>query len=93
MNATPQTSATAVISLIFGILAWTVLPLLGAIVAIVTGHVARSEIRHSQGAVAGDGMAIAGLVLGWLQLLFVFLLVAVVLLFFGGLAFLANLTG
>ncbi len=93
MSTTPQTSATAVISLIFGILAWTVLPLIGAIVAIVTGHVARSEIRHGQGAVAGDGMAIAGLVLGWLQLLFVFLLVAVLLLFFGGLAFLANLTG
>lgn len=91
MNTTPQTSATAVISLVFGILSWTMLPLIGAIVAIVTGHVARSEIRHSQGATTGDGMAIAGLVLGWLQLLFVFLLVGAALLFFGGIAFLANL--
>ena len=81
------TSTLAVVSLVFGILAWCVLPFVGAIVAIVCGNLARSEIRnsHPEQRQEGDGMAIAGLVLGYVQLAFgilaMFLLVAV--LFFG----------
>jgi uncharacterized membrane protein len=81
------TSTLAVVSLVFGILAWCVLPFIGAIVAIICGHLARSEIRnsHPEQRQEGDGMAVAGLVLGYVQLalcvLGVFLLVAV--LFFG----------
>ncbi len=81
------TSTLAVVSLVFGILAWCVLPFVGAIVAIICGHLARSEIRNSSPdqRQQGDGMAVAGLVLGYVQLAFAilaaFLLVAV--LFFG----------
>jgi hypothetical protein len=60
----------AVVSLVFGIAAWCVLPVVGAIVAIVCGHVARGEIRRSQGQQEGDGLAVAGLVLGYVQLAF-----------------------
>lgn len=69
MNAPArQSSTSAVVSLVFGVLAWTVLPVIGAIVAIVCGHIARSEIRRAPpGSLDGDGMAVAGLVLGWLQ--------------------------
>lgn len=91
MNATPQTSVTAVISLVFGILSWLMLPFLGAIVAVVTGHIARSEIRHSNGVVTGDGLALAGLVLGWLQLALIAIAAGAIFLFFGGLAFFAAL--
>ncbi|NOK62593.1 MAG: DUF4190 domain-containing protein [Chloroflexi bacterium AL-W] len=42
--------------------------MIGAIVAVVTGHMARREIRNSGGALSGDGMAIAGLALGYSQL-------------------------
>ncbi|HZX69281.1 MAG TPA: DUF4190 domain-containing protein [Rhodanobacter sp.] len=75
------TSTLAVVSLVFGILAWCVLPFVGAIVAIICGHLARSEIRntHPERRPEGDGMAVAGLVLGYAQLalciLAVFLLV------------------
>lgn len=75
------TSTLAVVSLVFGILAWCVLPFVGAIVAIICGHLARSEIRNSspEQRQEGDGMAVAGLVLGYVQLalgiLAVFLLV------------------
>ena len=65
---TVPNSNLAIVSLIFGILAWMMIPLIGSLVAIITGHMARQEIRRSQGAVSGDSMAIAGLVLGYVQL-------------------------
>jgi len=86
-RSAPATSTLAVVSLVFGILAWCVLPFIGAIVAVICGHLARSEIRHSSPDQRqdGDGMAVAGLVLGYAQLalclLAMFLLIAV--LFFG----------
>jgi len=61
----PHNSSTAIISLIAGITGWTVLPFLGAIVAIITGHMAKSEIKKSMGMVTGNGMATAGLILGY----------------------------
>lgn len=65
------TSTAATVSLIFGILAWTMVPLLGAIGAVIAGHMARQEIRDAGGQLGGDGMALAGLILGYLQLGFV----------------------
>jgi len=93
MNAAyPRTSATAILSLVFGILCWVGLPFLGAIVAIVCGHYARGEIRRAPpGMIEGDGMAVAGLVLGWLQLFLVVAAGVALFAFFGGLAFLAQL--
>src|SRR5205823_2459277 len=41
---------------------------LSNIPGIVCGHVARSNIRNSDGALTGDGMAIAGLVMSYLGL-------------------------
>ena len=65
-----RTNSLAIASLVFGILAWCLLPFIGAIVAIVCGHLARSEIRHAprDAPLGGDGMAIAGLVLGYVHL-------------------------
>lgn len=64
------TSSLAVVSLVFGILAWCVLPFVGAIVAIICGHLARGEIRNASvdRRPEGDGLAVAGLVLGYVQL-------------------------
>ncbi len=64
----PRTSTMAIISLIGGIAGWTVLPLLGSIVAIITGHMAKSEIKKSAGMVSGNGMATAGLILGYVSI-------------------------
>ncbi len=68
--ATPTTpsSTMAIISLIAGIVAWVIFPFISAIVAVICGHMARREIRDSGGQLTGDGMAIAGLVLGYIQL-------------------------
>jgi hypothetical protein len=59
-------SSMAIVSLIAGILGLTLFPLLGSIVALITGYSARKEIQESAGALAGDGMALAGLIMGWI---------------------------
>jgi hypothetical protein len=87
MNTNAKTtSSTAVISLIFGILGWSFLPWLGSIVAIIAGHMARAEIRRNPDTLEGDGLAIAGLALGWVMLALSLLAAIALLLFFGGLA-------
>jgi hypothetical protein len=63
-----RTSTLAIISLIGGITGFTVLPFLGALVAVITGHMAQSEIKKSSGMITGKGMATAGLIMGYLVL-------------------------
>ena len=91
MSAVParSTSPLAIVSLVAGLLGWTFVPVLGSIVAIVCGHMARAEIRRSAVAMEGAGMAIAGLVLGYLAILLGVLAVIAAVLFFGGIAALA----
>ena len=62
-----QTSGLAIASLVMGIAGWTLLPLVGSILAIVFGYAARRDIRRRPDELAGEGMAIAGLVLGWIM--------------------------
>lgn len=77
MNAPARTSTAAVVSLVAGIVSWIMLPVLAAIVAIVAGHMARSEIRRD--GLEGDAMAVIGLVLGYLNLLLTVLVVVAIL--------------
>jgi hypothetical protein len=82
-----ETNTLAVISLIAGITAWFLFPLVGAIVAIFTGHMAKSEIRKNPGVYTGDGFATAGLILGYLQLaLMIMSLCLLALLIVGGIS-------
>ena len=67
-----QTSRLAVASLSLGILGWVLLPLVGGIAAIVTGHMARSDIRYAPDRIEGRGLALAGMILGWTSLVFGF---------------------
>ena len=67
-SSQPKTSGSAITSLVFGILTWTFLPFIGAIVAVVTGNNAKKEIKNSNGSITGSGMATAGLILGWVHL-------------------------
>jgi hypothetical protein len=70
-------SNLALASLILGILGLTAIPFLGSIGAIVTGHMAKSEIKNSMGALGGDGMATAGLALGYFAVAFFICMVCV----------------
>ena len=63
-----QTSTLSLVSLIVGLLAWVLLPIIGAIAAIITGHMGLNEIKQSAGRLTGQGLAVTGLVLGYAQL-------------------------
>lgn len=65
---TQKTSTLAIVSLIAGIAGWTILPLIGSLTAIITGHLAKAEIRDHAGQISGDGFATAGLIMGYLSL-------------------------
>ena len=73
------TNGFAIASLVLGIL-W--ISWIGSILALVFGYIAKSQINRSGGAQGGRGLAIAGIVLGWigiatLILYIVFVVVAV----------------
>lgn len=79
----PKTNSSAVASLVFGILSWFLCPLIGGILAIIFGHVARGQIRRT--GEGGGGLAIAGLILGYFHSVAFVLVLGFWLLVFGGL--------
>ena len=81
-----QTSTLAIVSLIAGILGWTLVPFFGSIAAVVCGHMARKEIRLAPDRLEGDGLAITGLVLGYANIAIAILTVIAIFLLFGGIA-------
>ncbi len=64
----PQSSSMALISMIAGICGFTILPMIGSLVAVITGHMAKSEINRSGGTLGGGSAANIGLVLGYIGL-------------------------
>lgn len=68
-------SNLALTSLSLGFAGWIILPVVAAIPAIILGHMARMEIAKSEGRITGDGYAVAGLVMGYGNLI-VFALIA-----------------
>lgn len=61
-------SNLALISLIAGILGFTFFPFIASIVAVLTGYAARKETRSVPPTASGDGMATAGIIMGWVQI-------------------------
>jgi len=61
----PETSPKALASLVAGLLFFVPFAF---VVAIIFGHISLSEIRKSAGRLKGEGIAMAGLVLGYLWL-------------------------
>ena len=74
-------SSLAITSLVCGLVGWTFIPLIGAVAAVITGHLAKKEIRESNGLLSGDGMAMAGLILGYTQIGLIVLAVVCVIAF------------
>lgn len=65
-TVTRETNGLAVAALVLGIvwLGW-----LGSLLAVIFGYIARGQIRRSPKTQTGDGLAVAGIVLGWVGLL------------------------
>ncbi len=89
--ARSATNTLAVVSLVAGIASFVIVPLIGAVVAVITGHMARSQIRRT--GEQGGGLALAGLILGYVHLALVVVALGIVVLFLIGFASLANRSG
>ncbi|HTC92724.1 MAG TPA: DUF4190 domain-containing protein [Terriglobales bacterium] len=66
-----KTDGKATASLVLGILSFFCFSVLAGIPAIILGHMSRGNIRKSMGRLKGDGMALTGLILGYLSVAFV----------------------
>lgn len=77
---TGETSGLAITSLVLGILSYLCFSIFASIPAVICGHIARSNIRNSQGRLKGDGMALGGLISGYINIalvpLFIILAIA-----------------
>ena len=76
-------STLATVSLIAGILGFIMLPVIGSVVALWTGYAARKETRAIPPTASGDGMATAGIVMGWIQMGLVIIGACCLVLYFG----------
>jgi hypothetical protein len=70
----------AIVSFVFGIASYVVCPVVGAIIAVITGHMARGQIRRT--GESGNGFAIAGLVLGYIHLVVAVIAIVVIVIVF-----------
>lgn len=77
------TSTMATVSLIAGILGFFLFPLIASIIAIWTGYEARKETRSVPPRASGDGMATAGIVMGWIQIGLIILSICCLIAYFG----------
>jgi hypothetical protein len=73
-GATPRTNGLAIASLVLSLTVF----LIGPILAIIFGAIARRQIRESKGGQSGDGLALAGLIIGIVELVVSLVVVAFV---------------
>ncbi len=64
-SRSPRTSGLAIASLVTSIAGVFMCFLVGQIVGIILGHQARRQIDNSEGWITGEGMARAGIIVGW----------------------------
>lgn len=72
-----KTNGMAIASLTLSIASWIVIPLIGAVLGVIFGHIALGQLRRSDGAEEGRGLAIAGLAVGYVHMV-IWLLVGLV---------------
>ncbi len=71
----PPANGLAIASMVLGIAGLVVLFVIGAILALIFGYIAKGQIDRSGGVQGGRGMAIAGIVMGWIGLVWGLLIV------------------
>jgi competence protein ComGC len=75
----PKTCGLAIWSLVLGILSLICFSILTAIPGVICGHMAYARIKRSAGALTGQGLAIAGLVTGYLGILWAVVMIPMML--------------
>lgn len=71
----PKTNTLAIVSLVAAISAWVILPVIGSIVAVITGHMSLKQLKTSNE--GGRGLALAGTIVGWVGVGFVLLMLVI----------------
>jgi hypothetical protein len=79
--ATPRQNGLAVASLVLGIVSLACSQCITALPGVILGHIALRQIRASGGTETGEGMAIGGLVCGYISIGITVLVVLVYVLF------------
>ena len=74
------TDGKATASLVLGILSILCFGILAGIPAIILGHISRGNIRRSMGRLSGGGMALAGLIMGYVSIFITLLIVPAIVL-------------
>lgn len=62
-GAAPRTNTLAIVSLIASIAGLTLLPVIGSIVGVITGHISLGQLKTS--GEQGRGLALGGTIAGW----------------------------
>lgn len=76
----PKTDGGAIASMVLGIASFVLcLSFFAGIPAVILGHISRSKIKKSRGRLQGDGMALTGLILGYISFLAIPIIAAVVI--------------
>lgn len=75
-----KTNSMAVVALIASIAGLTLVPIIGSIVGVITGHIALRQVRTS--GEQGRGMALAGTIMGWVGIGFLVIGVLIAILAF-----------
>ena len=70
---------SAIASLIMGIAAFLVCPLVLGVLAIVFGYIGKRNIEDSGGTLGGEAFAVAGIILGWINLAIVAIVAIIIL--------------
>lgn len=79
MGALPPNESLAIVALVAGILSLVCMGAFAGIPAVICGHLGLGKIKRSGGQLRGGGMAIAGLVMGYVSIG----LTVIVMLFYG----------
>lgn len=73
--AAPKTNTLAIVSLVSAIAAWVIVPVIGSIVAVITGHMSLKQLKtNGEG---GRGLALSGTIVGWVGIGFTVLIAAI----------------
>lgn len=77
--AQSKSSALAIWSLVLGILSLTCFSIFSAIPGVICGHKALSKIKRSGGALTGQGLAIGGLITGYIGIIWALVFIPIML--------------
>lgn len=70
-----KTSVAAIVSIIAGIFG---LFIFGSLIAIISGHIAKANIKKSEGKLTGNGLALTGLITGYIGIVLTILVLIAV---------------